>query len=55
MSLSMFRPLIFNCIQSFRAGRQIENVSGIGALGVLLRTDTMAHESWPWSGWVVCA
>lgn len=45
MSLSMFRPLIFNCTQSFRAGQQIENVLGIGALGVLLRTDTSTHES----------
>ena len=42
----------------FRADQQIEKALGLGGLDVLRysglpllrRTDTVTHESWPWSG-----
>ena len=58
VAFSIFRQLIFNHAQQFRAGQQIEKALGIGGLGVLrysglpvLRgAGTVTHESWPWSG-----
>ena len=58
VAFSIFRQLIFNHAQSFRAGQQIKEAPGIGGLGVLRYSGlpvlggagTVTHESWPWSG-----
>ena len=46
----MFRQLIFNHAQSFRAGQQIEKALGIGGLGVL-RYSGLLEERTKRGGW----
>ena len=60
VAFSIFRQLIFNHAQSFRAGQQIEKALGIGGLGVLrynglpvLRgADTVTHDGSNYRGTV---